>query len=165
MKIRSYQDLDTWKLGMEIAEDCYRVTLGVFVNPILENCRLLGKMLHNQIRSFQLENCSRQRQRCRGVMGNNILSPLPTPLSPLPTPHSPLPTADCPLPTATIGRRRFGPAFVRVEPVEDVFERRNNHVAVIAAGDFDVFDLDAKLFAGPTILRDSSTGTVGSLSP
>ena len=26
MKIESYQDLDTWKLGMDIAEDCYRVT-------------------------------------------------------------------------------------------------------------------------------------------
>src|SRR5215813_4691757 len=26
MKIESYQDLDTWKLGMEIAEDCYRLT-------------------------------------------------------------------------------------------------------------------------------------------
>src|SRR5215510_5086206 len=46
------------------------------------------------------------------------------------------------------GRRRFGPAFVRVEPVEDVFERRGDNVAVIAAGDFDVFDLDAKLLAG-----------------
>ncbi|MCG3161830.1 MAG: hypothetical protein JMDDDDMK_03044 [Acidobacteria bacterium] len=26
MKIESYQDLETWKLGMEIAEDCYRLT-------------------------------------------------------------------------------------------------------------------------------------------
>ena len=42
-----------------------------------------------------------------------------------------------------ISRRRFGTAFVRVEPVEDVFERRDDYIAVIAAGDFDVFDLDA----------------------
>src|SRR5262249_9064015 len=56
-----------------------------------------------------------------------------------PTPHSPLPL---------VSRRRFGLAFVRVEPVEDVFERRDDYVAVIAAGDFDVFDLDAKVFAG-----------------
>jgi four helix bundle protein len=118
MKIESYQDLDTWKLGMEIAEDCYRLTrnfpkeelFGMTfqirkaspsvpaniaegygrestrdyirflqiaqgslkenethlilssrvelgqpqqINPILEKCYRLGKMLHNQIRSLQ----------------------------------------------------------------------------------------------------------------
>jgi four helix bundle protein len=118
MKIESYQDLDTWKLGMEIAEDCYRLTrnypkeelFGMTVqirkasssvpaniaegygrestrdyirflqiaqgslkenethlilsgrvelgqpqqiDPILEKCCRLGKMLHNQIRSLQ----------------------------------------------------------------------------------------------------------------
>ena len=118
MKIGSYQDLDTWKLAMEIAEDCYRLTrtfpkeelfgmtlqirkasasapantaegygrestkdyirflqmaLGSLkenethlilskrvelaqprqIDPILEKCDRLGKMLHNQIRSLQ----------------------------------------------------------------------------------------------------------------
>src|SRR4030095_9680536 len=33
-------------------------------------------------------------------------------------------------------------------PIEDVFEGGRDHVAVIAAGDFDVFDLDAELLAG-----------------
>jgi len=46
MKIESYQDLDTWKLGMEIAEDCYRPT------RTFPKEELFG-MTFQQIRSLQ----------------------------------------------------------------------------------------------------------------
>jgi 23S rRNA-intervening sequence protein len=96
MKIESYRDLDTWKLGMEIAEDCYRLTRN-FPKEELFGMTVQIRKASSSVPAYIAEGYGRESARdyirflqiAQGSLKEEVIGIASSifPHSPLPTPH------------------------------------------------------------------------------